>query len=81
MSIIDAVNRWYAAWNAHDISAIADAIAPTGTYIDPTLDSPIDNQATAQHGVSNLFKVYPMPISKSSPSARRPRPPQPPSGA
>ena|SRR5215211_462212 len=59
MSIIDAVNRWYAAWNAHDISAIADAISPTGTYIDPTLDSPIDNQATAQHGVSNLFKVYP----------------------
>jgi ketosteroid isomerase-like protein len=59
MSIIDAVNRWYAAWNAHDTAAIADAMVPAGTYLDPTLDSPIDNQATAQHGVTNLFQMFP----------------------
>jgi len=59
MSIIDAVNRWYAAWNAHDTAAIADAMSPAGTYIDPTLDSPIDNETTAEYAVSHVFEMYP----------------------
>ena len=58
MSIIDAVNRWYAALNAHDVAAIADAIAPGGTYLDPILDSPIDNEATGQY-IASFFGVYP----------------------
>ena len=58
MAVIDAMNRWYAAWNAHDVSAIADAISPAGTYFDPTLDSPIDGATTAKHGASALFEVY-----------------------
>ena len=49
MAIIDAVNRWLSALNDHDIEAIADAIAPGGTYLEPTLESPIDNEATGQH--------------------------------
>jgi SnoaL-like protein len=59
MSIIDAVSRWYAAWNAHDTAAIADAMSPAGTYIDPTLDSPIDNETTAEYAVSHVFEMYP----------------------
>ena len=59
MSIIDAMNRWYAAWNAHDTAAVADAMSPAGTYTDPTLDLPIDNQTTAQYAVSNVFETYP----------------------
>ncbi len=46
MAIIDAVNRWLSALNAHDGEAIVDAIAPGGTYLEPTLESPIDNEAT-----------------------------------
>jgi ketosteroid isomerase-like protein len=59
MSIIDAVNRWYAAWNAHDTAAIADAMSPDGTYLDPVLGSPIDRAATAEHAVSNLLTMFP----------------------
>jgi ketosteroid isomerase-like protein len=59
MSIIDAVNRWYAAWNAHDTAAIADAMSPHGTYLDPVLGSPIDRATTAEHAVANLFTMFP----------------------
>jgi SnoaL-like domain len=58
MAIIDAVNRWLSALNDHDIEAIADAIAPGGTYLEPTLESPIDNEATGQH-LARFFGVYP----------------------
>src|SRR3954449_10109579 len=59
MPIIDAVNRWYAAWNAHDTAAIADAMSPQGTYLDPVLGSPIDRATTAEHAVSHLLTMFP----------------------
>ena len=58
MSIIDAVNRWYAALNAHDIAAIADAIAPGGTYFDPSVPSPISNDAIGPM-FEGFFQIYP----------------------
>jgi SnoaL-like domain len=49
MPILDAVHRYIAALNAHDRAAIRDALSPSGTYLDPLLDSPISQKATGDY--------------------------------
>jgi hypothetical protein len=58
MTVIDAVHRYFAALNAHDTTAIADALSPDGTYLDPLLDSPIGNEASGQY-VGSFLGVFP----------------------
>jgi ketosteroid isomerase-like protein len=58
MSIIDAVNRWYNALNAHDTAAIADCFAPGGTYFDPSVPAPISNDEIAPM-FEGFFEIYP----------------------
>jgi limonene-1,2-epoxide hydrolase len=54
MPMLDAVHRYIAALNAHDVPAIADAMSPSGEYLDPNLDSPIGQQATGEYMKSFL---------------------------
>jgi len=41
----DVVQAYLDAWNAHDGASVLAALAPDGTYVDPTLPAPISGQA------------------------------------
>jgi hypothetical protein len=58
MPIIEAVHRYIEALNAHDKAAIVDAMSPSGTYLDPLLDSPIGQQATGEY-INSFFHRFP----------------------
>ena len=58
MSILDAVHRYIAALNAHDRAAITDALSPSGTYVDPLLDSPIGQEAAGEY-LNSFFDRFP----------------------
>jgi hypothetical protein len=58
MPIIEAVHRYITALNAHDKAAIMDAMSPSGTYVDPLLDSPIGQEATGEY-LNSFLDTFP----------------------
>lgn len=58
MSLTSAVDRYLAAWNDHDPQGVVDALAPDGTYEDPTTGGPIGGAALAAT-VAGLLGAYP----------------------
>jgi hypothetical protein len=58
MPIIDAVHRYIDALNAHDKAAITDALSPSGTYLDPLLDTPIGQEATGEY-IASFLETFP----------------------
>jgi steroid delta-isomerase-like uncharacterized protein len=57
MSGILLAQRYFDAWNAHDVDAIAATFADGGTYSDPIV-SKLDARATAQYA-NGLFASFP----------------------
>src|SRR3954447_273517 len=51
-----AADAYFAAWNAHDGAAVAAAV--TGTYVDPTLPTPISGDDLAAY-VDGLCAAFP----------------------
>ena len=54
-SALDAATAYFDAWNAHDGAAVARTV--TGTYVDPTLPTPIkgDDLAASVDGLCSAF--------------------------
>jgi len=47
MSLTDALDRYFAAWNDHDPGAVARSLADGGSYEDPTTGGPLTRDALA----------------------------------
>lgn len=58
MALPDALDRYFAAWNAHDGEAVVASLAPAGTYEDPTTGGPIGGEALAA-SVAGLVRGFP----------------------
>ena len=78
MGIIDAVDRYFDAWNAHDPDAVLGSLTPGGTYEDPTTGGPLAGDALAAN-VAGLVAGFPdvsfeivscAPISERAAAAR-----------
>src|SRR3954447_1705694 len=55
-SALEAASAYFDAWNAHDGAAVARTV--TGTYVDPTLPSPINGDELAA-SVDGLCAAFP----------------------
>jgi steroid delta-isomerase-like uncharacterized protein len=58
MSALDAANRYFDAWNAHDASAILASMSAGATYADPITGRPISGDAIAQYA-QGLWGAFP----------------------
>ena len=58
MSMTDALDRYFAAWNARDGDAVAASLTEGGTYEDPTTGGPLTGDALAAN-VDGLAVGFP----------------------
>ena len=58
MSLADALDRYFAAWNDHDPDAVVQSLADGGSYQDPTTDGPLTGDALAAN-VATLLTGFP----------------------
>jgi steroid delta-isomerase-like uncharacterized protein len=58
MGALAAARRYFDAWNARDVIAVLDSLAPGGTYADPTTPGPLSGEALAAH-VGELWRAFP----------------------
>ena len=58
MSLTDALDRYFAAWNDHDPEAVVGALADGGSYEDPTTYGPLTGDALAVN-VATLLAGFP----------------------
>ncbi|MEX1009570.1 MAG: nuclear transport factor 2 family protein [Acidimicrobiia bacterium] len=58
MAIADALDRYFAAWNAHDGDGVVAALTDDGTYEDPTTGGPLRGDALAAN-VNGLVGGFP----------------------
>jgi steroid delta-isomerase-like uncharacterized protein len=58
MALDDALDRYFAAWNAHDPEGVVAALTDGGTYEDPTTGGPIGGDALAAN-VAGLVEGFP----------------------
>ena len=58
MSLADALERYFAAWNAHDPEAVVRSLAEGGSYEDPTTGGPLTGDAIAAT-VATLLTGFP----------------------
>ena len=71
---MDLIDRYFAAWNAHDPEAIVACFTADGTFEDPTTGGPITGSAIAETA-NDLFVGFPdvsfddVRIERSSTSA------------
>jgi hypothetical protein len=54
----DDVRRYLSAWNERDVSAVLAALAPGGSYEDPTTGGPLTGAALEQY-LSGFFAAFP----------------------
>ena len=58
MSMADALDRYFAAWNDHDAQAVVRSLADGGSYEDPTTGGPLTGDALAAN-VATLLAGFP----------------------
>ena len=58
MSLADALDRYFAAWNDHDPDAVVRSLADGGSYQDPTTGGPLTGDALAAN-VATLLTGFP----------------------
>jgi steroid delta-isomerase-like uncharacterized protein len=58
MSLTDALDRYFAAWNDHDPEAVVRSLADGGSYEDPTTGGPLTGDALAMN-VATLLAGFP----------------------
>jgi len=58
MSLTDALDRYFAAWNDHDPDAVVASLADGGSYQDPTTGGPLTGDALAAN-VATLLTGFP----------------------
>ena len=58
MSMTEALDRYFAAWNDHDPDAVVGSLAGSGTYQDPTTGGPLTGDALAAN-VATLLTGFP----------------------
>ena len=58
MSLTDALDRYFAAWNDHDPKAVVQSLADGGSYQDPTTGGPLTGDALAAN-VATLLAGFP----------------------
>jgi len=58
MSLTDALDRYFAAWNDHDPQAVVRSLADGGSYEDPTTGGPLTDDALAAT-VATLLAGFP----------------------
>jgi steroid delta-isomerase-like uncharacterized protein len=58
MSLNQALDRYFDAWNAHDPQAVVAALSTGGTYEDPTTGGPLKGDALAEN-VGTLMAGFP----------------------
>ena len=58
MDALDVANRYFAAWNRRDSSAVAAIFPEDGTYSDPTIPGAIHGGAIAEYA-AGLFAAFP----------------------
>ena len=58
MSLTDALDRYFAAWNDHDPQAVVRSLADGGSYEDPTTGGPLTGDALAAN-VATLLAGFP----------------------
>ena len=58
MSLTDALDRYFAAWNDHDPEAVVRSLADGGSYEDPTTGGPLTGDALAAN-VATLVAGFP----------------------
>jgi len=58
MSLTDALDRYFAAWNDHDPEAVVRSLADAGSYEDPTTGGPLSGDALAAN-VATLVAGFP----------------------
>ena len=58
MSLTDALDRYFAAWNDHDPDAVVRSLAEDGSYEDPTTGGPLTGDALAEN-VAALLTGFP----------------------
>jgi len=58
MSLTDALDRYFAAWNDHDPQAVVRSLADGGSYEDPTTGGPLTGDALAAN-VATLLTGFP----------------------
>ena len=58
MSLVQALDRYFDAWNAHDPEAVVAALTLGGTYEDPTTGGPLTGDALAE-SVGTLITGFP----------------------
>lgn len=58
MSLNQALDRYFDAWNAHDPQAVVTALSTGGTYEDPTTGGPLTGDALAEN-VGTLMTGFP----------------------
>jgi hypothetical protein len=76
MSLTDALDRYFAAWNDHDPDAVVRSLASGGSYEDATTGRPLTGDALAAN-VAALLAGFPDLHSTWSarPPPATPRPP------
>jgi steroid delta-isomerase-like uncharacterized protein len=55
---VEVANAYLRAWNDHDGAAVTSLFALDGTYVDPTLPSPLSGEAIAKY-VAGLVAAFP----------------------
>lgn len=58
MSLSQALDRYFDAWNAQDPEGVVASLAPTGTYEDPTTGGPVSGAPLAEN-VATLIGGFP----------------------
>jgi len=58
MSLTDALDRYFAAWNDHDPDAVVRSLSDGGSYEDPTTGGPLTGDALAAN-VATLLAGFP----------------------
>jgi steroid delta-isomerase-like uncharacterized protein len=58
MSLADALDRYFAAWNEHDPGAVVRSLADGGSYQDPTTGGPLTGDALVAN-VATLLTGFP----------------------
>ena len=58
MSLTDALDRYFGAWNDHDPDAVVGSLAEGGSYEDPTTGGPLTGDALAAN-VATLLTGFP----------------------
>ena len=58
MSVQEAAQRYFDAWNGRDVAAILDSFVAGGTYTDPTTPGPLSGDALGAH-ITGLWQAFP----------------------